>query len=676
MKTNAYHLNYCFMPLNIKLSLSLFAAIFFFFPIFSLSAEEARITPEDIASIKQVVQTEIHPEGTYVAYTLRKPRGEEDAVGRDYLELWIMDLETGESTGVVAAPESASSPAWIPESNRLAFRAVDTLFHALPQVYSVDVSGNTDERKPHTSAPEGILSFRFSPNGSHVVYTMREAWPDDVAERRRKGFDMEVSGENERHVRLRLEKNGKNQALTPGDMNVWDYAWSPDNQHLAVRVSAGTGPDDDLMFSQIKKINIYEKKMELLAESQGKVGEMAFSPDGKQFAFLAAKAINDPLPQRIYVTDVNSYMATDITPDGYEGTPEWLGWVDSRAIRFLAVEGTRTVLREIPASGGPAEILVGGGLECYRSISFDASLMRFAAPVHRRDHPAELYIATLPGPEWKRMTHHNAFLNKRKLGRQETIEWLSYDGLRVEGVLTYPVNFREGERYPLTILPHGGPEGVSIDGWNTRPLYPAQLLASEGYVVLKPNYRGSGGRGSHFTMANHRDLGGKEFEDVLSGIDYLSYRGIIDPQKTGISGTSYGGYFSAWAATRHTERFAAAITFAGLSNWISFMGTTDIPHEMSITHWDFWWFENEGINWDRSPTAHLQRASTPVLVAHGLADVRVHPEQSMQLYQFLKLHDIPAQLVMYPRQPHGLTERAHRIDFMGRIVDWFEKYVK
>ncbi len=405
---------------------------------------------------------------------------------------------------------------------------------------------------------------------------------------------------------------------------------------------------------------------------------MTWSPDGSRFAFLAAKAINDPLPQRIYVTEVDEYIADDITPDGYEGTPEWLDWTDDQTLRFVALEGTKTALREINADGGPAEKLLGGETELFRSVSFDGSLEQFAASVNRRDHPPEVYLGNLADPDdpWQRLTRNNRFLDDVALGRQETIEWHGPDGLNIEGVITYPPDYEEGVRYPLAILPHGGPEGTSLDGWNTRPLYPAQVLAAEGYIVLKPNYRGSGGRGSWFTMANHRDLGGKEFEDVIRGIDHLVYNGIVDPDKVGISGTSYGGYFSAWAGTRYSDRFAAGITFAGLSNWISFMGTTDIPHEMSITHWDLWWFENEGINWDRSPVAHLQQADTPVLVAHGLADERVHPEQSIQLYQFLKLNDIPTQLVMYPRQPHGLTERAHRIDFMERVIEWFDLYVK
>ncbi len=637
---------------------------------------QAQLPPEDVAKIRQVGQVELNYRGSHAAYILTIPRTEDEPIGGDHQELRIMDLESGEVSGLIETNKQPTAPSWMPGINRLAFLMIDNQHHVNRQVYSVNTAG--EDLKKHTSAPEGVMAFAFSQDTSQIAYTMREPLTDDVRERHEKGYDMVVSGENERYVRLWIRENGDARAVSPDNMSAWDFVWSPDTDHLAVRLSYGTGLDDEMMFSEILKVNIWQNSMDLLVESQGKVGPMTWSPDGSQFAFLAAKSINDPLPQRIYITEVGSYTASDITPDNYEGTPEWLGWKDNQTLRFVAVEGTRTTLRELSVSGGDAQLLVGGGREIFRSASFDDASDRMATAVHRRDHPSELYVLVGPGAQsnWVRMTNHNTFLDGRTLGRQDTISWEGPDGLRIEGVITYPVDYNERSTYPLAVLPHGGPEGISIDGWNTRPLYPAQVLATHGYVVLKPNYRGSGGRGSGFAMANHRDLGGKEFEDVLRGIDHLVYDGIVHPGQVGISGTSYGGYFSAWAGTRYSDRFAAAITFAGLSNWISFMGTTDIPHEMSLTHWNLWWFENEGLNWDRSPVAHLQKARTPILVAHGLSDERVHPEQSMQLYQFLNLNYIPSSLVMYPRQPHGLTERAHRIDFMERVVNWFDQHVK
>ncbi len=652
----------------------IFSSIFVLLLLYGAQPADAQISPEEVASLEQVTQVLMHEDGDFLVYTLRKPRKPYEEIGGDFHELHVMDLETGDTSGLITAPKSISSPSWIPGSKRVAFRMTDSEYHERPQVYSLDVVDG--ELELHTEAPEGVISYAFSSDSSVLAYTMRSPWTEEVREKRDQGFDMEVSGTHERHVRLWVQEEGEARVMSPEDMTVWDFEWSPDQENIAIRTTHGTGIDDEMMFSEILVMDLSDGSLDLLVESQGKVGPMRWSPDGTHFAYLAAKALNDPLPQRIYVTRVGDYTARDITPEDYEGTVEWLSWADPEILRFVAVEGTRTALREIAHTGGDASLLEGGELEIFRSVSFDQTGRQFAAAVHRRDHPSEVYMNHMEDTGWERLTYHNEFLDNLELGRQETISWDGPDGLRIEGVLTYPVDYQEEDDYPLAILPHGGPEGVSIDGWNTRPLYPAQVLATEGYVVLKPNYRGSGGRGSAFTMANHRDLGGKEFEDVIRGIDYLAYEGLIDPYKVGISGTSYGGYFSAWAGTRYSDRFAAAITFAGLSNWISFMGTTDIPHEMSITHWDLWWFENQGITWDRSPVAHLKGADTPILVAHGKADDRVHPEQSIQLHQFLKLNDITTEMVLYPRQPHGLRERAHRIDFMNRIVDWFDLHVK
>jgi dipeptidyl aminopeptidase/acylaminoacyl peptidase len=263
-----------------------------------------------------------------------------------------------------------------------------------------------------------------------------------------------------------------------------------------------------------------------------------------------------------------------------------------------------------------------------------------------------------------------------QLGRQETIEWTARDGWRIEGVVIHALGATQGARAPLAILPHGGPEGISYDGWSTNSLYPAQVLAAQGFTVFMPNYRGSGGRGVAFSKGDHRDLGGREFDDVLDGIDELHTRGIADRERVGISGTSYGGYFSAWAGTKYSARFRLAMPFAGISNWMSFTGTTDIPYEMAVVHWDLWPYEHPLLMWERSPVAHVANARTPMIIGQGLADERVHPEQMIELHAALKLKGVPVELVLYPREPHGMLERQHQLDYMRRVVEAFNRYVK
>ncbi|MCH7876418.1 MAG: S9 family peptidase [Gemmatimonadetes bacterium] len=633
------------------------------------------ISPEQVVSIEQVSSVAMRPDGGHVAYTLSKPRGSGDPRGGNYSELWLVAQESNSPQRIIAAPQSAFGPTWSPDGSMLAFRAnLDQ--HENTQVYAVTVEDHTPRLL--TRSPTAVSSFQFAPDGRSIAYTTRDPMSEAERTRRAQGHDQWVAGEDFwRHVRLWIEDltTGDRRAVTPEGRTVWAFAWAPGSDRLAVQTTSSPDIDHGYMFRQLATVSATGGALRPLTETPGKLGGMAWSPDGKRLAFIGAISQNDPLAQSIFVAPVASGIAVNRTLD-YEGSVTWVGWQDGRTLLFLATEGTATAINRLRADQGEIERLVGGGVEVFTSVSFDGRMRNFAAVTSTAAHPSELYVGDVRRGRMERVTRHNPWLDNVQLARQEAIEWWAEDGTRIEGVLVRPLNEEPGMRYPLAILPHGGPEGISRDGWNTRGLYPAQVLAARGYAVLMPNYRGSGGRGVAFSKADHRDLGGKEFEDVIAGIDYLADQGLVDPDRVGSSGTSYGGYFSAWAATRYPDRFAAGISFAGISNWVSFTGTTDIPYEMSLVHWDMWWFDDPGLAWDRSPMARIDERTSPLLVGHGAADARVHPEQSLELYTTLKINKIATELVIYPREPHGLREPAHLLDFMRRIIGWFDEHVK
>lgn len=634
----------------------------------------AQITPEDVVNIRNVGAVAISPDGQYVAYTVSHPPTDDESPGRHYSELFVLPYDGGTTMPVTQHPQIGGSPQWMADG-RLAFISRDAEEHPMAQVYAVSPTSGSWDRI--TDSPEGVMRYEFSNDGRNVFYTARQAEDPAVVAARSRGYDQIVTGENERHIHLYVQPvaGGERQMVSPVNRTVNEFAVSHDGNRVAMQLTTSPNIDDDMMFRQLFYADLVTGETEELAPHEGKLGSMAWSPGGRYVAYIAATRMSDPLPHLIYVTEVGT-NATSSPMRNYEGTVEWLQWQDDDTILFNAIEGTRSAINTINVRTGDIERILGHSTEISRRISVAGDGNRFAAAVHSRLHPNELYTGSLRTGTWERRTNHNEWLLERRMARQETIEWTGPGGMRIEGVLVYPLNYVEGERYPLVILPHGGPEGVSVDGWNTRALYPSHVLSKEGYVVLKPNYRGSGGRGPAFSMANHQDLGGLEFEDVLRGIDYLEEIGLIDADRVGMSGTSYGGYFSAWATTRYPDRFRAGITFAGLSNWISFMGTTDVIHEMSLVHWDLYWYDNPEIYYDRSPVTHITPDTPPTLVVHGLADARVHPEQSIQFYNLLRVRDVPTGLVLYPREPHGLLERAHQLDFMQRIIDWFDLYVK
>jgi dipeptidyl aminopeptidase/acylaminoacyl peptidase len=249
------------------------------------------------------------------------------------------------------------------------------------------------------------------------------------------------------------------------------------------------------------------------------------------------------------------------------------------------------------------------------------------------------------------------------------------DGLEIEAVLIRPVGFVEGIRFPLVVCVHGGPESADLDSWNNDYGGPGHALAERGAFVLFPNYRGSSGRGVAYAKADHRDLGGREFTDVLDGIDHLVAKGWVDPARVGITGGSYGGYFTALGVTRHSERFAAGVELFGITNWESFLGQSDIPVENSLVHWALWCYEHAALCRDRSPVAHVAEARTPTLILQGEKDLRVPKPQSDELYAALRWKQVPVEYVVYPREEHGFRERAHRLDALTRLLAWMQRYL-
>jgi dipeptidyl aminopeptidase/acylaminoacyl peptidase len=215
------------------------------------------------------------------------------------------------------------------------------------------------------------------------------------------------------------------------------------------------------------------------------------------------------------------------------------------------------------------------------------------------------------------------------------------------------------------------------NGWVTTYSRPGQVAAARGFAVFYPNYRGSTGRGVDFSKLGQADAAGREFDDLVDGVDALIDRGLVAKDKVGITGGSYGGYASAWGATYYSHRFAASVMFVGISDDVSKIGTTDIPEEMFLVHhrkrlWDDWDYFLQ-----RSPIRHVEKNRTPTLILHGKNDPRVHPSQSLELHRHLKtLNQAPVRLVLYPGEGHGNRRAASRLDYNLRMLRWMEHYLQ
>ena len=269
----------------------------------------------------------------------------------------------------------------------------------------------------------------------------------------------------------------------------------------------------------------------------------------------------------------------------------------------------------------------------------------------------------------------NSDLPKLPLGRTDVIRWKSKDGLDVEGLLTYPLGYEKGRKYPLILTIHGGPAGVFSESFIGRSgIYPLATFASRGYAVLRPNPRGSGGYGVKFRFANVGDWGGRDFEDGQAGVDHVIAMGVADPERMAVMGWSYGGFMTSWTITQ-TQRFKAAVVGAAVTNLWSFTGTADIPGFLPDYFGGEPWDKLEAFQ-KHSPMTFVKNVKTPTLILHGEADVRVPISQGYEYYNALKRLGVVAKMVVYPRAPHGPREPKFLLDIMHRHLDWIDKYVR
>jgi dipeptidyl aminopeptidase/acylaminoacyl peptidase len=628
-----------------------------------------QLTAEDIVLMSEVTDVELSPDGSRVAHVVRVPNPL-DQPGKAHNQIWIVDT-AGKQRPRRFTPEGRSSwsPRWSPDGRELAFlskRPGDE--HT--ELYVMPIDGG--EAQLLFESNSSIGAFEWSPDGKQVAYTSAKA--TDEAERERKaGRDWIVDENGETKARLFVvtRETGEARELPTAGKHVIDFEWAPDSTQLAIRASERASVDHTMMYSSLYTLALDAREPKPLTKTAGKLGELSWSPDGKQIAFLGAADIHDSLAGILYVVPAGGGEAKPWTAK-LEATGTAIEWSDPNTVVLLAEQGTKTTINTVTATAIKAVIDTG-------PICSDFSLAARGALACAGDtptHPREVFTGKLGQKALTRVTVSNPTMLTRKLGEQSVIRWKAEDGLELEGVIIKPVDYQPGTRYPLAVLPHGGPEGISLHGWSTRATYPAQLFATRGYVVFMPNYRGSAGRGTAFACADHKDLGGKEFTDVLSGIDKLVADGLVDSTRVGMGGWSYGGYFSGLAATLYSDRFKAAMIAASISNWVSFTGTTEIEHENSLVHWNLWPWEDMELAWSRSPLAHIEKSKTAALIVHGQADSRVPPGQSQELYRGLRHLGVPTQLVIYPREGHGIAENVHGHDFVNRFLDWFDTHVK
>lgn len=659
-----------------KVHYRIFFLIFFFLFLFQLYAQQKGYTAEDILRTKFVVETAQSPDGNLIAYTVFSPRPFNDKPGADYRHLYVYDLKKNSSKELIGDKSSIFNISWMPDSKSILFRG--QLGEAKQtQLYSISASGGSPKLLIDTE--NGVMDYKLNSDGNKIAYISTDSQPAKKKQLIDKGFDAEIYEEEylDRNLYIYDINKKESQKLT-STISVFEFVWNPDGTDIAAAVADKNLVDDSYMFKRIFLINAKNGVKAKLVDNPGKLTKLAFSPDGEHLAFVAGANINDAVSGSLFITEVpNTKPFKELRnySIGFRGSVTDVVWKDNQTFLFSSEEGVDITIREQKINDRESTLLLDPGKVVFTSFDFKNGKFSFSG--NTSQHPGELYTFDISDRSIKKLTDFNPWLSEIKLARQEKIVYDARDGLDIEGVLLYPLNFEEEKKYPLITYIHGGPEAAEQNGWSTGYGRWGQVAAAKDYFVFMPNYRASSGRGVEFTMMGFGDLAGKEFDDVIDGIDHLINIGYVDKNRVGIGGGSYGGYFSAWAATKHTERFAASVVFVGIGNQISKRNTTDIPYEDYYVHWGIWTHENEELVWERSPVRYAHLSKTPTLILHGKEDPRVHPSQSLELYRALKTHSkAPVRLVWYPGQGHGNSKNTSRYDYLVRTMEWFDYYLK
>ena len=624
---------------------------------------------------RSVLSAEISPDGSQTAFLRSNPRRPlADESGSQWVELFVLDA-AGAVVPFVTGEVNVSAVTWLGNDELAFVMRRDGDDHR--SVYRISTRGG--EARKLLDYDTDVLAFDVSRDRRWIAFLTRDKKSSDREHLENRGFIQEVFEEELRYTRLRVaglesgEPDDRDSRTLEVEGSLRSVRYSPDGHHLLAAVTPTPLVDDSFVAQHLLVLDL-DGTVTAQIETHGKLGRARWSPDGRHIALIASADRNDPAPGRLTLVDARGGRPRDLLP-GLAGHVATFEWQDAQTLVYVADIGTETELGVISIDGTGRRTLLPTGQLVVTSVDVSSGgTITFIAQAPT--HPNELYTLTEDGSAARR-TVSNEWLADLRLATQEVVQYEARDDLGLEGILIYPLDYRQGQRYPLILVVHGGPESHDHNGWLTGYSMPGQVAAARGFAVFYPNYRGSTGRGVAFSKMSQADATGPEFDDLVDAIDHLVEIGLVDGEKVGITGGSYGGYASAWGSTYYSERFAAAIPFVGISNAISKMGTTDIPQEMYDVHHRKWLWEDWEYFATASPIYYVARNHTPTLILHGEEDPRVHPSQSLELYRQLKLvGQAPVRLVLYPGEGHGNTRSAGRFDYALRTLRWMEHYLK
>jgi dipeptidyl aminopeptidase/acylaminoacyl peptidase len=634
--------------------------------------------------MRSVSSPQISPDGRLVVYQEQWTNWDQNQFQQD---LWIADTATAQAYRLTDGRHSSTHPRWSPDGKWIAF--LSTRPPTAPeakeakepkeQVYLISPFGG--EARQLTQVETGVTNFEWSPDGRRIAFTAPDPETPEHKAREEKYGDFRIIDGDYTMTHLWVidlanppaEKMPAPERMTSGqEFTVGNFAWSPDGSRIAFDAARDPALADSGT-STIYVVALADKSVKKIVTTPAPNNHPVWSPDGAEIAYDTANG--DPhyyYSNRMIAMVPAAGGTPQVLTKAFDEDANITGWGPD-GIYFGALQRTYSHLFLLnPQTMNISRVTSPDALHA-NAFSFSKDFKRMAlvmAPDNRMPEIATSFVAPFAPAA---LTLMNDQLKPFLATERDLVEWKSGDGTPIEGVLTTPAHFDASKKYPLLVVIHGGPTGVSTTVVRPDRYYPIEEFVAKGAILLEPNYRGSAGYGSRFRALNVRNLGVGDYADVISGVDSLIAKGFVDPKRVGAMGWSEGGYISAFI-TASSDRFAAVSVGAGISDWLTYYVNTDITpftrQYLLATPW-----QDPAIYAKTSPITYILQAKTPTLIQQGSMDARVPVPDSFELHQALVDLGVPVKFVLYTGFGHPITKPKQQRAVMQENYNWFSHYI-
>jgi dipeptidyl aminopeptidase/acylaminoacyl peptidase len=639
-----------------------------------LAAPNASAAPGARPSVKSVFESQLSlrhfrdmalaPDGARAAWSEKRP----DKDGAEILgAIFVADLPSGKPRHLSAAADAKSHREWgaafSPDGRTIAFLS-DVAAPGQLQIWLAPAAGGPARRLTRVqgqlahllwSADGGSIAFLFVEGSSQETGALVAYKPDSGV--------VSASFEEQR-IAVADVKTGKVRTISPADLYVYDYDWSPDGRTFVAEAVKGSGTDN-YWVAELDSVDAATGLTRSILRPSLQLACPRFSPDGKFVAFIHGIMSDEgSTGGDVWSVAIDGTSSRNLTPN-MKWSASALAWRSSGELLFTAHADGAEGIGRVDFSA-QTFLPLWTGAESLTDFSLAPKTGVAAAVCSSFERAPEICAGEIG--KWKAVTSVNAKA-RPYWGEARSLHWQS-DGTTVQGWLLYPLGFDPARRYPMVVDVHGGPSSAQRTSWPERW---TAILPSQGYFVFLPNPRGSYGFGEAFVQGNVKDFGGGDLRDILSGVDAAVKSAPVDPARVGIGGWSYGGYMAMWAVTQ-THRFAAAVAGAGIASWQSYYGQNRIDTWM-LPFFGASVYDDPKVYAKSSPIEFIKNAKTPTLVLHGDRDSEVPTPQGYEFWHALKALGVPTQLVIYTGEGHGIRQAAHQVDILERVVGWYDRYL-